>query len=75
MRTFLSFIEFFTGIIIFQESDHDTTHAAFYKLPSCYIILLTEGVWVNLSPAIQSIEKDTSGKLPQIRNTREISLT
>lgn len=52
VRAFLSFIEFLTGIIIFQESDHDTTHAAFYKLSSCYI-MLTEGVWVNLSPVIQ----------------------
>lgn len=74
MKTCLTFIEFSTGIIIFQESDHDAIHAAFYKLSSCYIILLTEGVWVNLSPAIPSIEKDTSGNLPQIRTITEINL-
>lgn len=52
VRAFLSFIEFFTAVIIFQESDHDTTHAAFYKLSS-YYIMLAEGMWMNLSPVIQ----------------------
>lgn len=28
MKTCLTFIEFSTGIIIFQESDHDAIHAA-----------------------------------------------
>lgn len=74
MKTYLNFIKFSTGIIISQESDHDAIHAAFYKHSSCYIILLTEGVWVNLSPEIPPIEKDTSGNLPQIRTTTEINL-
>lgn len=47
-------------------SDHDNTYVVFYKFSSWYIIMLTEGVWVKLSPAIQSTEKDTSGYLPQI---------
>lgn len=38
MKTCLTFfIEFSTGIIIFQESDHDAIHAAFYKHSSLAI--------------------------------------